>query len=130
MTLSGLASVTSYQLALSQIGYENGQSNPNTATRVLDFECTDSNGLVGSKVTSTVNIVPVNDAPVLDLDSSDPLSTGFSTTALEQVETPIVAVTGLKLTDVDSSSLVQCRAQIMNPSDGDFEILDVKAYFL
>jgi hypothetical protein len=45
-------------------------------------------------------------------------------------ETPIVAVTGLMLTDVDSSSLVQCRAQIMNPSDGDFEILDVKASLL
>ena len=64
----------------------------------------------GLGVTSTVNIIPVNDAPILDLDSSDPLSTGFSTTALEQVETPIVAVTGLMLTDVDSSSLVQCRA--------------------
>ncbi len=62
LTLTGTASVNTYQGALRMVKYRNSAENPNTANRTITFTATDGTN-TSSLATKTVTITAVNDAP-------------------------------------------------------------------
>ncbi len=74
----------------------------------------------------SITIIPVNDAPVLDLNGSTG-GTGFTATFTENgAALAIVGTsggTGLTVNDVDSANMLSATVQIANPLDGAAEVL-------
>ncbi len=69
LTLSGSSSVANYQALLRTLKYENSSENPGAVAREIDVVVTD--GVTASAAArTTVSVVPVNDAPVLDFNST------------------------------------------------------------
>jgi VCBS repeat-containing protein len=63
LTLTGSSSVANYQAVLRTVAYNNGSNTPNPTSRTLSFSASD--GTATSNVAAaTVQVVPVNDAPV------------------------------------------------------------------
>lgn len=64
LTLTGSSSVANYQAVLRTVAYNNGSNAPNPTNRSLAFTVND--GTAGSNTAvATVQVVPVNDPPVL-----------------------------------------------------------------
>ena len=70
ITLTGSATLSQYQAAIAQIQYNNTSDNPNTTDRIVTVVVNDGN-VDSNTATTTINITPVNDAPVLDLDGNN-----------------------------------------------------------
>ena len=67
VTLTGAASLADYQRAIQAVTFSNNSNNPVAGNRVI--EVTVNDGFMNSNVaTTTVNVVPVNDAPNADND--------------------------------------------------------------
>jgi hypothetical protein len=73
LTLSGSASVAAYQAALQAVTYRDASENPSTSQRTITFKARDAGGFGASSSTRAVDVVAVNDAPVLTT-SAGPLS--------------------------------------------------------
>mmetsp|Transcript_6234 Transcript_6234/g.7683 ORF Transcript_6234/g.7683 Transcript_6234/m.7683 type:complete len:257 (-) Transcript_6234:284-1054(-) len=69
LTLSGAASESAYESALASVVYNNIDHDPDTTTRNVAVQCTGQQN--SSSTADIVVIIPVNDAPKLDLNSSD-----------------------------------------------------------
>lgn len=68
LNLTGTSSLANYRTAIQQVRYSNTSDNPDTADRILQVSVND--GLLNSNVaTTTVNIVPTNDAPIGNPDN-------------------------------------------------------------
>ncbi|WP_262297610.1 peroxidase family protein [Microvirga sesbaniae] len=66
--LTGTETVANYQAAIQAIRFENTSENPSAIDRIVNVTVND--GFLNSNVaTTTVNVVPVNDAPVVSGDS-------------------------------------------------------------
>src|SRR5205807_1468706 len=67
MTLSGSATVATYQAALQSVTYSNSSENPSGATRTVSFQVDDGQSAnhASNLATATVSVTPVNDAPTL-----------------------------------------------------------------
>ncbi|MBV5309134.1 S-layer family protein [Chromatium okenii] len=95
MTLSGVDTVANYQAALRLINYQNSNQNPDVTDRILEIVATDAS-LQTSTVTTTVNVLAVNDAPTI---SNVPSSAQAVTTW--QYET----LPNFTVADIDSTNL-------------------------
>ena len=95
ITLTGTASIASYQAVLRLVTFENTSDNPTTDTREITFQITDDGNNTAS-ATRTVEVVPVNDAPLIELSVSTSSAEEGTVTALDEL---------LSVTDVDSSTL-------------------------
>ncbi len=62
LSLSGSDTVANYQAALRSITYQNASSKPSTVARTLSWRL-DDGLLISTSVTSSLNIIAVNDAP-------------------------------------------------------------------
>src|SRR6185503_17129753 len=70
LTLTGSATLATYQTALRTVTYFNSSDNPSGATRTATFTADDgaaANNL--GLVTRTISVTPANDAPVVTLIS-------------------------------------------------------------
>ena len=65
LTLTGSSSVANYQTALNSVTYFNTSDNPSGAARTVTI-ITNDGALNSVAVTDTINVTPVNDAPVGD----------------------------------------------------------------
>lgn len=63
LSLSGTASVATYQTALRSVTYVNSSDNPSTASRTVTFTVNDGTG--SGSGNRSVSVTPVNDAPTL-----------------------------------------------------------------
>ena len=72
MTLSGAASIESYQGAIRRVLYDNRSGNPNPLSRNLSIRVRDEL-LESNAVESVILVEPVNDPPLLARLESDPL---------------------------------------------------------
>ena len=122
VTLTGGASSVSYQTALQQIKFSNGNIDPSNITRTI--EVTVSDGTSNSNTaTALVQVEAVNNsAPVIDLDPDD--STGTVRTTFRTVFTengaPLpIADTDISITDLDSTTLVLATITLANQRPGD-----------
>ncbi|HWK95691.1 MAG TPA: FecR domain-containing protein, partial [Pseudolabrys sp.] len=67
LTLSGTASLADYQAVLRSVTYENTSESPSGLPRSIEFQVNDgaAEHAASNVVAVTVNVTPVNDAPVL-----------------------------------------------------------------
>jgi hypothetical protein len=102
MTLTGSASVANYQAALDSVTYVNTSDNPSGAARTVTIIAND--GTVDSApATDTINVTPVNDAPVVTAGHTLNYTENQAATAFDPA---------LTVTDVDSANLASATVQI------------------
>lgn len=112
LTLSGAASASQYQAALRSITYSNTSDNPDPTPRAITFSVTD--GTYTESASKTVNVIPVNDPPVI--------TSGQSFTAAENAANGTVVGTVLA-TDVDSpQSALQAYTIVSGNTNNAFAI--------
>lgn len=106
LTLTGSSSVANYQAALRSVTYSNTSENPSTATRTINFQVDDGSALnnTSNVATASVSVTAVNDAPVVNTQSSS-----LSYTE-NQVATAIA--TAITLSDADSANLAGATVSI------------------
>ncbi len=102
MTLTGSASVATWQTALRSVAYVNTSENPSTLARTVTWIVNDGAAL-SLPVTSTVNVVAVNDAPVLTAGATLAFTEGGSAAVVDGTVT---------VSDVDSVNLTSATVQI------------------
>ncbi|MEO8023668.1 type I secretion C-terminal target domain-containing protein [Polaromonas sp.] len=120
MTLSGTATVAQYQAALRSVTYTNTSETPSTATRTINYVVNDGQALnnLSTVASKTVNVVAVNDTPLLDLDAGTG-GTGYATAFIENGSPIQVTSPTLKITDVDSATLSGATITLTNAQAGD-----------
>ncbi|MBS9770882.1 MAG: DUF4347 domain-containing protein, partial [Trichodesmium erythraeum GBRTRLIN201] len=119
ITLTGSATLAEYQTAIAQIQYNNTSENPNTTDRTVTVVVNDGN-VDSNTATTTINITPVNDAPVLDLDGDNSTTTGsdYITTFTEGTAVNI-GDSDVSITDVDDSNIESATITLSSRPDGD-----------
>src|SRR5262245_23833660 len=115
LSITGSASVATYQTILQGIQYNNTSDTPNTADRTVNVvvnDGTDSSALN----TVTIGVTAVNDPPVTDLNGA---AAGDDATASFTEQTPVEIAPAATITDVDSANLTSLTATLTNRPDGD-----------
>ena len=96
LNLSGIASLTNYQLALQSVKYTNTSSSPATGDRTVRFSVTD--GTATSNIaTRTLQVLPINSAPIVTPSASPLVYTENSN--------PVAIDPGILVSDPDSAVL-------------------------
>lgn len=102
LTLTGVATLATYQTALQSIRYRNTSNNPNLNTRTVTFILNDGQALnnLSVAVTRNITITPVNDNPVL---------ANIETSIIQYTEgNPATQITNTTtVSDVDNTTLLQ-----------------------
>ncbi len=122
VTLSGSATPAAYQTALQAITFNNTADSPDTTPRSVTVTVTDGS-LTSNTATATINVVAVNDAPVVDLDANNSTAagTGFVTYFNTVTGAPVtVADADVSVTDVDSTNIASATITLTNAQAGDF----------
>jgi hypothetical protein len=102
LTLSGTDTVGNYQTALRSVKYANSSENPSAAARTISWVATDGT-TPSTAANTTVNVTPVNDAPVLTVG-------GTLSYTEDQPPQPLNAT--LTVTDADSTNLTGATVSI------------------
>ena len=95
LTLSGTDTLANYQTALRSVKYANTSDNPSASARTISWVATDGT-TPSTPANTTVNVTPVNDAPVLTVG-------GTLAYTEDQAPQPLNAT--LTVTDADSANL-------------------------
>jgi hypothetical protein len=105
MTLSGSASVAFYQTALRSVTYVNASENPSASARTVSWQVNDGAGAnnLSNVPTSTINVTPVNDAPVLTAGGSLTYTEANAPSAIDNTVT---------VSDVDNVNITGATVQI------------------
>ena len=107
LTLSGNTTVANYQAALRAVSYLNNSEAPDTVLRTVAFDVSDG-VLTSAQATRDMQMMAVNDAPVLDNSGAMLLTTiGRTNNASpgNTVAQVIASVGGDRITDVDVAAL-------------------------
>jgi large repetitive protein len=103
LTLNGTATTAAYQAVLRSVKYRNTSDGPTASARTVSFAATD--GLNTSlPATRTVNVVAVNDAPVLDT-SGNPSLPDVPTGTTNPAGATVADLLGSAVTDPDLGAL-------------------------
>jgi hypothetical protein len=102
LTLTGSSSVANYQTALESVTYFDNSDNPSGAPRTVTIIANDGT-LDSASVTDTINVTPVNDAPVV---------TAGHTLNYTENQAATVLDSALTVTDVDNANLASATVQI------------------
>ena len=116
LTLTGVLSPGAYQTALRSVTYRNTSRNPNIGLRTVTWTISDG-AMTSLAMTRQVEVIPVNDAPVLSAFEATPLA------ALEQVPTALSAT--LVASDIDSPLLASAKVTISGNYQGDEDVLSL-----
>ncbi|RCW63875.1 DUF4347 domain-containing protein, partial [Pseudorhodoferax soli] len=103
LTLSGTATVASYQAALRSVTYVNTSDNPSTATRTVSFVANDGTG-TSAAATRDIAVTAANDAPVAT-------TTGSTLNYTENAAATAID-TGLTVSDADNANLTGATVTI------------------
>jgi len=105
LTLTGTDTLANYQAALRNVKYTNTSENPSALTRTIDWVVNDGQGVnnLSIIVQSHINVIPVNDPPVIANTSTLAYTENNPATAINTVIT---------VTDVDSTNLTGATIQI------------------
>ncbi|GAB9231892.1 VCBS domain-containing protein [Bradyrhizobium diazoefficiens] len=102
LTLTGSSSVANYQTALDSVTYLNTSDNPSGVARTVTIITND--GTANSvAVTDTINVTPVNDAPVVVAGHTLSYTENQAATAIDPA---------LTVSDIDSANLASATVQI------------------
>jgi hypothetical protein len=103
LTVTGFARLSAYASMLASVKYSNTSDGPSTATRTISFSVNDGSAN-SAAVTRTVDVVAVNDAPVLDT-SSNPSLPDVSSGNANPSGTTIASLLGSAVIDSDAGAL-------------------------
>lgn len=95
LTFAGDKDATYYQLGLRGVQYQNASENPGVTPRVITVAVTDMDNNAGVNAQTTINVVPVNDAPVIAINTGATVLEGGSVT---------LTTAHLASTDVDDAA--------------------------
>ncbi len=98
LVLQGKAIVADYQQVLRSVTYKNSSQRPSTQNRLLTWQLTDEQGATSEIATRTIQVVSVNDPPVLsDLEAQ--------TLNFVQFGSPVSISGSVSVGDIDSENL-------------------------
>lgn len=109
LTLTGSATLAQYQAAVQAVTFQNTRDDISTVARNLEVVFTDVNqstagaALPSAVVSRSINVVAVNDAPVLSALSASPVAFTESATPTKTAASASIA-SGLVLTDPDGNT--------------------------
>ncbi len=107
LTLSGSDTVANYQQVLRTVTYNNTSESPSTVARLITVQAADA--YVSSNIaTATINVVSVNDAPVLDSTGNMSLTTITEdevNNSGNSISSIIASAGGDRITDVDAGAV-------------------------
>ncbi|MBD2092918.1 calcium-binding protein [Microcoleus sp. FACHB-1515] len=110
LTLTGVATIAQYEAVLRSVAYSNTSSNPNTASRILEFKVND--GEADSAIrTRTVNVFAANGAPTIAISDS-------ARTFVEN-NSAVAIAPNLVVSDSDSTTLTGATVTLLNVAVGD-----------
>lgn len=121
LQLSGGASPAAYQQVLRSVTYWNASQDPDPAARTVEIAAADNAGS-GPAASVVVHVQPVNDPPEIDLDGIGPGYDFNATFFINRGPVPIVAES-MTVTDIDNTTLKSATVRIVNPKNGQAEIL-------
>src|SRR3990167_1177101 len=117
----GSTSLSNYEILLRSVSYRNTDEDPDSSSsRIIFYTCTDN---LGGETTSvaTVDVIPVNDAPVIDTNDE---TSGFNNeVTFTESFGPILIAENSNVTDVDNVNLIECRLILSPIPDGSAEVL-------
>jgi Cadherin-like/Bacterial Ig domain len=121
LTISGVATLATYQTTLRTLTYNNVSLNPNPTTRVVNIAIDDGFG-AGPAAVSTINIVAIENTPIADLNGA---AGGINTTAIFQEGAGAVFITqpSATVTDADNVNLIGMTISLTNVLDGTNELI-------
>ncbi len=113
ITFNTTANRQSAQAVLQQIQFSNTSDNPSSTSREINAVVSTSANALGSAITQTVNVIPVNDAPTI---------TGFTKTGTEDTPLTFAAAdfTG-SYSDLESTPLSSIRVSVL-PTKGSLKL--------
>ena len=109
LTLSGNASVASYQAALGSITYSDISQNPNTGARTVTFEVTDANNLISTGFDG-------------DRQCSISVLTNDSAVTVNEGGTVAITSSALNYTDAGNNPATMTYTLTTAPQNGQFEL--------
>lgn len=121
LQLSGPDSAANYQQVLRRVTYQNQSQDPNATPRLVEFMVSDGNS-ENAPVTATVDVTPVNDSAILDLNG-DGTGSGRTVSFVEDSVPVSLLAEAATLTDADGTLLVSATAQLAPQPDGASETL-------
>lgn len=101
------ATVAQWQAALRSVSYANTSDTPSASTRTISFTVNDG-GVDSNSVSRTVNVVPVDDTPVLSGGTGTPVFQELD----GQAASPVAIAPALVISDADSPTLVSATVAI------------------
>ncbi|MEZ6058705.1 MAG: DUF4347 domain-containing protein, partial [Planctomycetaceae bacterium] len=117
VTLSGTASLASYQAAIQAVTFSNSGDNPGTNDRTVTVQLTDG-AFVSKTRTATIHVAVSNDPPAVDLNGAG-VGTGYTSTFTEDgASVAIMDATGT-VTDVDSANIASATITLTNAQASD-----------
>ncbi|MFJ7316341.1 LapA family giant adhesin, partial [Pseudomonas sp. NPDC098747] len=110
LTLSGNATLADYMQAIKNISFTNNSEDPSTVPRIITVTVTDGSNY-SNTATTTVNVLPVNDAPVaapINVTGTEDTSLilGWSTFGVTDVDSPASSL-GVKITQLPGEGKLQ-----------------------
>jgi hypothetical protein len=116
ITFNATANRQSVQAVLQQIQFSNTSDNPSSTNRVINAVVSTSASVLGSAITQTVGVLPVNDAPTI---------TAFSKSGTEDTPLSFTAADfTASYTDVESNPLSSIRVSVL-PTKGTLQLNSV-----
>ena len=125
LALSGTATLAQYQVAIRSVAFENTSDNFNAGDRGITVQLNDGSAVQGlsTVTTATITLVPVNDAPVADLNGPAPGNATSFSYIENQAARPLMP--DAVASDLDSTSLT--RATVTLAGAGPEEVLGFNA---
>ncbi|MEH2022998.1 DUF4347 domain-containing protein [Nostoc sp.] len=96
------ATPTAVQALIRSISYANVSENPSTTPRLVSFVLTDGDGGTSATVSKTINVIAINDSPIISLSGTNPTYTENATAIFID---PSATVLDLDSQDLDSGKL-------------------------
>jgi len=124
LALTGSATEAQYLAVLKSVRYDNAKNPPDAASRSIEFTVND--GLANSNTASaTVTVVPLNVAPVLDLDDGVVAVGNDASVAFTEGDPALAPAPNNDITDPDDTQMVSATVTLTNRPDGSAEALTV-----
>lgn len=121
--LSGDADNAQWEQALQHIRFRADSENPNDGQRIVKLQIQDKAGAYSAIATTVIDVMPVEDKPVVDLDPGDDTVIGIDYRGVfVEGDDPVTighSTGGVSIVDVDDTTMAGLRVTLTNPGAGD-----------
>jgi len=116
LILQGPAGVDEFANVLSTLTYENQEQDPTPGTRKI-LQCTDVDGAVSETTVALVDVIPLSDAPVVDLSGTSIIGYDWIDSLNVDDEATLIAHPFATIFDLDSETLQYCEIRLPGPAN-------------